>query len=115
KDNALVLFLTTVYRDTEQILRSRRRPTKSSAAARTAREVFGSEAQKELPILVWIDNYNHNMNVVDTGDQIRSYNQHERPIRRGWQALTWNYLLEVVVNSFFLQLWGDPEWARVNS
>ncbi|KAH8759986.1 hypothetical protein F5883DRAFT_377088, partial [Diaporthe sp. PMI_573] len=51
------------------------------------------------------------------GDQMRSYNQYGRPIRRGgWQSPAWNYLLEViVVNSFFLQLWGKPKWAQVKS
>ncbi|KAF6823512.1 hypothetical protein CPLU01_11372 [Colletotrichum plurivorum] len=50
KDNALVLFLTTVYSHTDEVIRNRRRPNKSSAAARAAREVFGPDARKELPI-----------------------------------------------------------------
>ena len=57
------------------------------------------------------------MNGVDISDQMRSYYQYNRPIRRGgWQALAWNFLLEViVVNSFFLQLWGKPEWQKVKT
>lgn len=57
------------------------------------------------------------MNGVDTSDQMRSYYNFNRPIRRGsWQAIAWNFLLEVVViNTFFLQLWGQPEWRREKS
>ncbi|KAK2761992.1 hypothetical protein CKAH01_05222 [Colletotrichum kahawae] len=117
KDNALVLFLTTVFRETAEVLRLRRRPTGDSAAHKEARRVFGAEARKNLPIPLAIDEYNHNMNGVDTSDQMRSYYQYSRPIRRGsWQALAWNFLLEVVlVNTFFLQLWGDPNWPKVKS
>jgi hypothetical protein len=64
-----------------------------------------------------IDEYNHHMNGVDTGDQLRSYNQYSRPIRRGgWQSIAWNFLLEVIlVNSFLLQIWGEPEWKAFES
>lgn len=50
-------------------------------------------------------------------NQWSSHNQYGRPIRRGgWQSIAWNYLLEVVlVNSFLLQLWGQPAWQPVKS
>ncbi|KAK2468315.1 hypothetical protein H9L39_19961 [Fusarium oxysporum f. sp. albedinis] len=104
KDNALVLFLTTVFREGHQVIRSRRRPAGFSAANRAAREIFGSEVRKDLRVPLGIDEYNHHMNGVDTGDQLRSYNQYSRPIRRGgWQSIAWNFLLEVIlVNSFLL-------------
>ncbi|KAF6810668.1 hypothetical protein CSOJ01_06228 [Colletotrichum sojae] len=54
KDNALVLFLTTVFRETSEVLRLRRRPTGDSAA-KEARRVFGAEARKILPISLAID------------------------------------------------------------
>ncbi|KAF6781709.1 hypothetical protein CMUS01_16761, partial [Colletotrichum musicola] len=66
KDNALVLFLTTVFRETSEVLRLRRRPTGDSAAKKEARRVFGADARKNLPIPLAIDKYNHNMNGVDT-------------------------------------------------
>jgi hypothetical protein len=57
------------------------------------------------------------MNGVDTSDQMRSYYQYGRPIRRGgWQSIAWNFLLEVViVNSYLLQRWGKPSWKPVKS
>ncbi|KAK1840386.1 hypothetical protein CCHR01_16995 [Colletotrichum chrysophilum] len=117
KDNALVLFLTTVYRETSEVIRSRRRPAGDTAAKRAARQVFGPDVRKDLAIPSAIDQYNHNMNGVDTSDQMRSYYAYERPIRRGgWQSIAWNFLLEViVVNSFFLQNWGEPNWRRFES
>ncbi|KAJ0129801.1 hypothetical protein HZ326_27091 [Fusarium oxysporum f. sp. albedinis] len=55
KDNALVLFLTTAFREGRQVIRSRRRPAGSSAANRAAREVFGSEVRKDLRVPLGID------------------------------------------------------------
>ncbi|KAJ0133117.1 Uncharacterized protein HZ326_23813 [Fusarium oxysporum f. sp. albedinis] len=68
----LFFFLTTVFRQGHQVIRSRRRPAGSSAANRAAREVFGSEVRKDLRVPLGIDEYNHHMNGVDTGDQPRS-------------------------------------------
>ncbi|KAF6785186.1 hypothetical protein CMUS01_16578 [Colletotrichum musicola] len=88
KDNTLVLFLITVFRETSEVLRLRRRPTGDSAAKKEARQAFGAEAQKILTIPLAINEYNYDMNGVDTSDQMRSYHQYSRPIRRGgWQAL----------------------------
>ncbi|KNB06142.1 hypothetical protein FOXG_19578 [Fusarium oxysporum f. sp. lycopersici 4287] len=117
KDNALVLFLTTVFREGNQVIGGRRWPAGSSAANRAAREVFGSELGKDLRVPLGIDEYSHHTNGVDTGDQLRSYNQYSRPIRRGgWQSIAWNFLLEVIlVNSFLLQIWGEPEWKAFES
>lgn len=54
------------------------------------------------------------MNHVDRGDQRRAYQGYDHAIRRGaWQALAWAFLLDVVlVNSFLLQLHGQPHWKR---
>ncbi|KAK0367501.1 hypothetical protein CLIM01_15142 [Colletotrichum limetticola] len=117
KDNALVLFLSTVFQDGHEVIRSRRRPAGDSAAKKAARQVFGSDVRKNLPVPRAIDEYNHKMNGVDVSDQMRSYYQYSHPIRRGgWQSIAWNFLLEVVVvNSFLLQLWGSPRWQKVKT
>ncbi|KZL82807.1 hypothetical protein CI238_13145 [Colletotrichum incanum] len=118
KDNALVLFLSTVFQNGQEVIRSRRRPAGDSAAKRAARQqVFGPDVRKDLPVPKAIDEYNHKMNGVDVSDQIRSYYQYNHPIRRGgWQSIAWNFLLEVVVvNSFLLQLWGSPSWKKVKT
>ncbi|KAK1989720.1 hypothetical protein LX36DRAFT_546282, partial [Colletotrichum falcatum] len=117
EDNALVLFLLTVFWNGQEVIRSRRRPAGDSAAKRAARQVFGPDVRKDLPVPSAIDEYNHKMNGVDLSDQMRSYYQYGHPIRRGgWQLIAWNFLLEVVVvNSFLLQLWGSPRWQKVKT
>ncbi|KZL82402.1 hypothetical protein CI238_12699, partial [Colletotrichum incanum] len=91
KDNALMLFLTTVFKATaeEQVIRARRRPAGDTATKRAARQVFGPEVRKDLPVPIPINQYNHKMGGVDISDQIRSYYQYCRPIRQGgWQSIT---------------------------
>ncbi len=80
-----------------------KRPSTTSTSAKTARKPFGSSAQKELPIPIFIDEYNHSMGHVDQADQLRSYNPGLRRIRRGgWHAL-WNFIFNMVlVNSYLL-------------
>ena len=50
KDNALVLYQSIVDIATETVLRNRKRPSKTSTSARTARVPFGDQPRKELPI-----------------------------------------------------------------
>ncbi|KAK7434448.1 AC transposable element-derived protein 4 [Colletotrichum acutatum] len=65
KDNALVLFLSTVFQDGQEVIRSRRRPAGDTAAKKAARQVFGPDVRKDLPVPRAIDEYNHKMNGVD--------------------------------------------------
>ena len=48
---------------------------------------------------------------------MRAYQGYDHSIRRGaWQALTWTFLLDVaLVNSYLLQLHGQPSWKRYTS
>lgn len=112
-----MLALSTVFDGTQYVVRNRRRPTGTSTAGRRARQVFGDDVRKELPIPAFIDAYNHNMNGVDIGDQMRSYYNNPRPVRRGgWQALAWDFLLNViVVNTYILQRDGQPRWQPFRS
>ncbi|KAK2005394.1 hypothetical protein LZ32DRAFT_546128, partial [Colletotrichum eremochloae] len=68
KDNALVFFLSTVFRNGQEVIRSRRRPAGDSAAKRAARQVFGPDVRKDLPVPRAIDEYNHKINRVDVSD-----------------------------------------------
>jgi hypothetical protein len=76
--------------------------------------LFGSEPAKLISIPTIAASYNDEMNHVDRGDQRRSCLGYDHPMRRGaWQAIAWTFLLDVVlVNSFLLQLHGQPAWNR---
>ena len=85
--------------------------------ARPIQRFFSGEPVKLISIPTIAASYNDEMNHVDRGDQRRSYLGYDHPIRRGaWQAIAWTFLLDVVlVNSFLLQLHGQPAWSRYTS
>ena len=111
KDNALVLFLTSVYTGDEVITCIRKRPNTDKARGRAILQMFGNQSKKELVIPAVGANYNNEMNSVDIGDQLRSYLGYDHRFKRGgWQAV-WSFLLDtVLINSFILQLRGQSEW-----
>ena len=103
-----MLYQSTVDIATETVLRNRKRPSRTSTSARTARVPFGDQPRKVLPIPGFIDRYNHNMNDVDQGDQLQaSYPGLRRCRRGGWQSLFIFLLNTVLVNSYLLSLHSD--------
>ena len=75
QDNNTVLACSTVHKAGEEhtIIRSRRRPQLTSTNRPLVRKVFGNESRKNLPIPVFIDDYNHFIGGVDIADQFRAY------------------------------------------
>ena len=65
KDNALVLFMSTVNDGKQMIEKMRKRPSETLTSAKTARAPFGNEAQKLLNIPEFDEIYNHEMGAVD--------------------------------------------------
>ncbi|KAJ0134870.1 Uncharacterized protein HZ326_22075 [Fusarium oxysporum f. sp. albedinis] len=73
---------------------------------------FGDEAVKLISIPTVAATYNDEMNHVDRGDQMRAYQGYDHPIRRGaWQALTWTFLLDVVLGKSVKAEVSD--WRRI--
>lgn len=102
-------MLSTVFTENEPQIQSIRHRLKNSTTA--VRRIFGSDSTKELPIPEFINEYNHNMNNVDSGDQMQAtYDTfRRRSYRGGVRSLAFGFLLNVVViNTFILQLKGKP-------
>ena len=112
-----MLFLSTVFRGDELIIRKRKRPNTDQARARPIQRFFGDEAIKTFAIPSIAATYNDEMNHVDRGDQLRASRGYSHSIRRGpWQAIAWTFLLDTaLINSYLLQLHGQPKWKKIRS
>ena len=64
--------MTTGHLPTEKITRDRKRPKKTSTNSSIAREVFDGQHRKKLEIPLFIDCYNHHINLVDVANQLRA-------------------------------------------
>ncbi|KAH6723093.1 hypothetical protein BKA61DRAFT_685410 [Leptodontidium sp. MPI-SDFR-AT-0119] len=112
-DNAPTLFMMNCTDGSGTVSTPRHKPSETSSNLAVARAWFGAENVKDLdePYFAWL--YNRVMGAVDVGDQLKSYNSRDRPIRRGgWQAL-WNWLLHtVLVNCYLLSIHAnvDDHW-----
>ncbi len=87
KDQAIVLFISTISDSTARIVRQRRRPAKTATNARTSRMVFSDTVVKDLPIPDYIDMYNYFINGVDLADQMRSYYNTQKIHFKTWKPL----------------------------
>jgi hypothetical protein len=96
-----VLFLSTVFKGDELVIRKRKRPNTDQARARPIQRFFGDEAVKAFAIPSIAATYNDEMNHVDRGDQLRALRGYSHSIRRGpWQAIAWTFLLDTaLINS----------------
>jgi hypothetical protein len=115
KDNALVLFLTTVYDDSETVVCTKKRPTSSQRYSVPMKRFFGDEPVKEIPMPAVAADYNTYMNAVDIADHLRSNmrTENHRQRRGPARALMWDFLTKTAVsNSVILQREGQPAWPR---
>ncbi|KAG5803595.1 hypothetical protein H9Q74_014487, partial [Fusarium xylarioides] len=88
KDNALVLFMTSVFTGAEIKQRTRKRPTTTHSRARAIKKRFSEEGILNLWIPSVSAEYNEEMGAVDLGDQYRSYLHYDHRVRKGgWRAI----------------------------
>ena len=83
-------------------MRNRRRPAKTSTNAATIRKRFSNEPRKELPIPVFIDDYNFNIGGVNIANQNRQPYDTQRRCRRVWKPLLYWILDQAIVNAYHL-------------
>ena len=112
-DHEPVLFLTNASEALPQVQSLRRRPGETASWARLVREPFGDEPTKILPIPLMIDRYNHHMNGVDWGDQLRALGSVFRS-DKGWKALFFDSIQLMLCNAYLLvkhsPSWDPKEW-----
>jgi hypothetical protein len=79
------------------------RPAETSTSAKTSKVPFQGKDKAYLDIPAQVDDYNHNIGMVDRADQLRANNPSTRRVRRGgWHAL-WLFMFNVVLcNSYLL-------------
>jgi hypothetical protein len=122
KDNALVLFMSTVDDGSQVIEKLRKRPSETSSSAKTSRVPFNGQARALLDIPLFDDLYNHGMGYVDQGNHLKAANTCTRICCKGghYSLITW-CLDTVLVNSYLLSFhssvpvkekWTDQEKFR---
>ena len=68
KDHKMVFLESTVHTGKKTIVTARKRPAVTLSGVRQMQKIFGDEIVKKLPILTFIDEYNHYMSSVDIAD-----------------------------------------------
>ena len=105
QDNNAVIGITTsfsLHKPEDHVIRSRKRPKKTSTNAAIVRPVFGDLIIKDLPIPTLIDVYNHHMNGIDLANQIRRSFTCQRPHQLKWWRPIAFWLFDICANNSFL-------------
>jgi Transposase IS4 len=103
KDNALVLFMTTIKGGLDIIESLRKRPSETSTSAKTARVPFGDQPTAVLEIPAFDDKYNHNISAINKGNKLKAIYNMQYYHRRGGHHSIITWLLETaLVNTYLL-------------
>ena len=100
-DHGPVLFLNNASDPSPQVQVLRKRPAETASWGKLVRAPFGNQATKKLPIPSMINFYNHNMNGVDRGDQLRALGKAPRR-NKGWKALFYDSIQLFLCNAYLL-------------
>jgi hypothetical protein len=100
-----------VHEASSYVTRWRKRPQTTSTNATSARKVFGALPRKELDILTWVDDYNHNMNSVDLANQFRQVYYTQRISYRILFLLMHWALDQAAINAYKLATIGKT-WTK---
>ncbi len=105
KDNAIILFQLTMFDDQIYIIRDRKRSSKTSISAKTARALFNDKSHAMLLILNFDDVYNHYMKAVNQTDQLRAFYAYNHRCRSEEHKILYEFLIEIsMINVYKLSL-----------
>ncbi len=108
KDNSIVLFQSTMFDGQAYIIRDRKRSSRTSINAKTARTPFDNKPHAKLSIPDFDDVYNHYMRAVDQADQLRSSYAYNRRCRSEEHKALYEFLIEIsVINVYKLSLHSE--------
>ncbi len=108
KDNAIVLFQSTMFDDQIYIIRNRKRSSKTFISAKTARTSFDDKSCAMLSISNFDDVYNHYMRAVDQTDQLRAFYAYNHRCRSEEHKILYKFLIEIsVINVYKLSLHSE--------
>ncbi|RPA98281.1 hypothetical protein L873DRAFT_1579108, partial [Choiromyces venosus 120613-1] len=102
-DNAPITIMTTIHNlkvEKSEIIRQCKRPNRKSTNAKRALAEFGEDYQKELQIMVAINDYNFHMGGVETTDQNRSYYDTQLTTFRTWFPILFWAIDTILINSY---------------
>ncbi len=90
------------------IIRDRKRSSRTSISAKTARASFNDKPRAMLLISNFDDVYNHYMRAVDQTDQLRSFYAYNRRCRSEEHKTLYEFLIEIsIINVYKLSLHSD--------
>jgi hypothetical protein len=92
----------TVYTVNDFVAQQQKRLAKTSTSGSIVRIVFKDDLIKELLILIFIDDYNHNIGGVDIANQLQEAYKTHRATRRNWWPLFYWLIDVVVINNYCL-------------
>ena len=108
KDNSIILFQSTMFDNQIYIIRDRKRFSRTSINAKTARTSFNDKSHAMLSILNFDDVYNHYIRVVNQADQLRSFYAYNRRCRSEEHKVLYEFLIEIsVINVYKLSLHSE--------
>jgi len=102
-DNTPVTIITTIHSligEKSEIARKRKRPGRKSTNAKGVLAEFGEDNEKELQILVAINDYNFHMEGVDIADLYHSYYNTQMITCRTWFPIFFWALNTALINFY---------------
>ncbi len=97
-----------MFDDQIYIIRDRKRSSKTSISAKTARTSFDDKSCAMLSISNFDDVYNHYIRAVDQTDQLRAFYAYNHRCRSEEHKILYKFLIEIsVINVYKLSLHSE--------